>query len=145
PAACGFLAVLALALAGGFLSLSYEIFFFRTVSYASGSSAPAFALTFGAFLLGVASGSREASTNCATPSPEAIVRRAATAMLAANLVGLLFLPLLSHLAWLDRGIMPVAILMVYLVARFWGTLLPYLAELGIAADGKAGMRTALLY
>ena len=36
-------------------------------------------------------------------------------------------------------------LMVYLVARFWGALLPYLAELGIAADGHAGMRTALLY
>ena len=35
--------------------------------------------------------------------------------------------------------------MVYLVARFWGALLPYLAELGIAADGHAGMRTALLY
>jgi predicted membrane-bound spermidine synthase len=145
PAACGFLAVLVLALAGGFLSLSYEIFFFRTVSYASGSSATAFAITLGAFLLGVASGSREASTNCATLAREAIVRRAATAMLAANLVGLLFLPLLSHLAWLDRGIMPVAMLMVYLVARFWGPLLPYLAEVGIAADGKAGMRTALLY
>ena len=36
-------------------------------------------------------------------------------------------------------------LLVYLVARFWGALLPYLAELGIAADGHAGMRTALLY
>src|SRR5262249_44897794 len=31
-------AVLALAAAGGFVSLSYEIFFFRTVSFASGSS-----------------------------------------------------------------------------------------------------------
>ena len=36
-------------------------------------------------------------------------------------------------------------LMVFLVARFWGALLPYLAELGIAADARAGMRTALLY
>ena len=35
--------------------------------------------------------------------------------------------------------------MVYLVARFWGALLPYLAELGINADGDSGMRTALLY
>jgi predicted membrane-bound spermidine synthase len=39
----------------------------------------------------------------------------------------------------------VAILMVYLVARFWGALLPYLAELGVAADRHAGMRTAVLY
>src|SRR5262249_45413725 len=38
-----------------------------------------------------------------------------------------------------------AMLMVYLVARYWGALLPYLAELGIKADGDSGMRTALLY
>ena len=35
--------------------------------------------------------------------------------------------------------------MVYLVARFWGSLLPYLAEISIACDSRAGMRTALLY
>ena len=39
----------------------------------------------------------------------------------------------------------VAFLLVYLIARFWGALLPHLAEFGIAADGRAGMRTALLY
>ena len=39
----GFAAVLGLAAAGGFVSLSYEIFFFRTISYATGSSASAFA------------------------------------------------------------------------------------------------------
>src|SRR5216684_7593509 len=37
--ALGLAPVLALAAAGGFVSLSYEIFFFRIVSYASGSSA----------------------------------------------------------------------------------------------------------
>ena len=52
--------VLALAAAGGFVSLSYEIFFFRTVSYASGSSATAFAATLSAFLVGLASGARRA-------------------------------------------------------------------------------------
>ena len=36
-------------------------------------------------------------------------------------------------------------LMVYLIARLWGTLLPYLAEFGVAADRDTGMRTALLY
>jgi spermidine synthase len=41
--------VLMLAGFGGFVSLSYEIFFFRTVSYATGSSATAFAMTLGAF------------------------------------------------------------------------------------------------
>ena len=45
-----FCPVLVLAAAGGFVSLSYEIFFLHTVSYATGSSATAFATTFGAFL-----------------------------------------------------------------------------------------------
>ena len=55
------------------------------------------------------------------------------------------LPLLSHLAWLDRGVIGVAMLMAFFIARYWGALLPYLAELGISADARAGMRTALLY
>jgi len=63
----------------------------------------------------------------------------------ASVLGGLFLPLLNHLAWLDRGVIGVAILLVYLVARYWGALLPYLAELGVAADEHAGMRTGLLY
>lgn len=52
--------VLALVAAGGFISLSYEIFFFRTISYSTGSSASAFALMLSAFLIGIASGARQA-------------------------------------------------------------------------------------
>ena len=62
----------ALAAAGGFVSLSYEIFFFRTVSYATGSSATAFAVTLSAFLVGIASGSRQAGEYCETSSRAAI-------------------------------------------------------------------------
>jgi len=137
--------VLALAAAGGFVSLSYEIFFFRTVSYASGSSATAFAATLSAFLVGLASGSRQAGENCAALSRAEALRRAVRAVLSANFIGLAFLPLLDHLAWFDRGVIGVAMFMVYLAARFWGTLLPYLAELAVAADADAGMRTSLIY
>ena len=143
--ALGLAPVLALAAAGGFVSLSYEIFFFRIVSYASGSSATAFASTLSAFLVGLASGSRQAGDNCRHFSRAEAMRRAAGGLLKANLLGLVFLPLLSHVAWLDRGVIGVAMLMVFLVARYWGALLPYLAEFGIAADAQAGMRTAYLY
>jgi spermidine synthase len=137
--------VLSLAAAGGFVALSFEIFLFRTVSYASGSSATAFAVTLSAFLVGIASGARRAGRNCETLSRAEAMRRAVGALMKGSLLGLLFLPLLSHLAWLDRGVIGVAMLMVYLIARFWGSLLPYLAELGIAADSRAGMQTAQLY
>jgi spermidine synthase len=141
----GLAKVSALAVAGGFVSLSYEIFFFRTVSYATGSSATAFAVTLSAFLVGIASGSRQAGEYSETSSRAAIMRRMVDTLLMASVAGILFLPLLNALAWLDSGIVGVAILMVYLVARFWGSLLPYLAEVSIACDSRAGMRTAMLY
>ena len=143
--ALGLMAGCALAAAGGFVSLSYEIFFFRTISFTTGSSATAFALTLSAFLVGIASGAREAGETCETATHAEAMRRQIDALLMAGLLGILFLPLLAHLAWLGQGLVGVAIVVTYFVARFWGSLLPYLAELSIAADSKAGMHTGLLY
>jgi spermidine synthase len=138
-------AVLMFAAAGGFISLAYEIFFFHTVSYATGSSATAFATTLAAFLIGLASGARQAADNCTAAADGRVLRRAVSDLIWAAAIGACFLPLLGSFAWLDRGIIGVAFVLVYLFARFWGSLLPHLAEFGIAADDAAGMRTALLY
>jgi spermidine synthase len=137
--------VLLLAALGGFISLSYEIFLFRTISYASGSAATAFAVTLACFLAGIAGGARSAGKVCETLPPVDAMRKAADELVFANLIGLLFLPLMAQLAWLDRGVFVVALLVVYLIARCWGSLLPYLAQFGVAADDRAGMRTSLLY
>jgi predicted membrane-bound spermidine synthase len=133
------------AAVGGFVSLSYEIFFFRTVSFATGSSATAFALTLSAFLLGIASGSRQASSNCNGAEHAKLVRLPINALMKGALVGGLFLPLMEQSAILSFGLIPIAILMIYLLARFWGTLLPYLAEISIPPGPQTGMCTALLY
>jgi len=140
-----FLPTILLAAFGGFISLSYEIYLFRIVSYASGSSATTFALTLGCFLFGIAGGAHSAGKRCETSSRLDAMRKAVDEIIAANLIGLLFLPVLAHSAWLGRGAVGVALLLVYLVARRWGSLLPYLAQFGIAADEQAGMRTSLLY
>jgi len=144
-AVLGMRSVLLLAALGGFISLSYEIFLFRTVSYASGSSATAFAITLACFLFGIAGGARSAGKTCETFRPADIMRKAAEELVCANLAGLLFLPLMAHLAWLGVGVLAVAMLMIYLIARGWGSLLPYLAQFGVPADDRAGMRTSLLY
>jgi spermidine synthase len=137
--------VLALAAAGGFVSLSYEIFFFHTVSYATGSGATAFATTLAAFLIGLASGSQQGGRNCTAATADCATHRAVTDLIWAGVIGASFLPLLGSFAWLDRGIASIAFVLVYLFARFWGSLLPHLAEFGIAADERVGMRTAFLY
>ena len=73
------------------------------------------------------------------------MRKASDELVFANLVGLLFLPLMAHFAWLGTGVLGLAMAMVYLIALRWGSFLPYLAQFGVAADDNAGMRTSLLY
>ncbi|ABS25817.1 fused MFS/spermidine synthase [Anaeromyxobacter sp. Fw109-5] len=139
-----FAAVLGLGALGGFVSLSYEMFFFRTISYATGSSAPAFAITLCAFLVGLASGARRAARGCRR-GPRHALAAALRALLAGNALGWAFLPLAGAVAPLGWAALAVALALVFLVARSWGVLLPTLAHLGVPADRDAGMRTAQLY
>ena len=134
-----------LAGAGGFVSLSYEIFFFRTASFATGSSASAFALTLSVFLFGLASGARAAGRKCETTSSATLMQLPVKALLKANLVGIVFLPFLTYVAWFPPGMILGMIIMVYLSARYWGSLLPYLAGFSIRSDRRAGMHTSFLY
>ncbi len=135
----------AIAAAGGFVSLSYEIFFFRTVSFATGSSATSFAITLGVFLFGIASGAQQAGQVCETASRADAMRKLVDTLLKAVAAGIVFLPLLNYVSALPSGATIGALAVTYFVARFWGSLLPYLAQLSIAVDDKAGMRTAVLY
>jgi hypothetical protein len=136
--------VLLLATAAGALAMSYVLFFARAVSYATAPSQPAFVATLAAFLLGLAAGAHRAGRHCALFSVEELMRRAARSAMAANLIGLMALPLIDQLAWLDRAVIVAAMLLCVLIARACGALLPYLAELAIATDAPAGWRSALL-
>jgi hypothetical protein len=136
--------VLLLATAAGALAMSYVLFFARAVAYATAPSQPAFVATLAAFLLGLAAGARRAGRHCALFSAEELMRRAARSAMAANLIGLVALPLIDQLAWLDRAVIVVAMLLCVLIARACGALLPYLAELTITTDAPAGWRSALL-
>jgi predicted membrane-bound spermidine synthase len=142
--ALSFIAASMLAAVGGFVSISYEIFFFRTISFATGSTAPAFAFTLAAFLTGLASGARRAGSDCEN-AKDSIAERCVDSLIKGSLTGLFILPLLSHIGWLGPGIVAIAIAATYVCARFWGSFLPYLAHLSIAETSGAGMRTALLY
>jgi len=145
PPILGMPFVTLLAMLGGFVSLSYEIFLFRTISFATGSSSLAFALTLSGFLVGIAGGAHSAALACDKLPPADAMRKAATDLIWGNFFGALFLPLMTHFAWVGSGVIGMAIAMVYLIARQWGALLPYLSQFGISVDREAGMQTALLY
>jgi hypothetical protein len=136
--------MLALAAAAGLLSLSYALFFVRILSYAASSKEVVLTATLGGFLIGLAVGARRAATHCALFSAEEVMRRAARSAMAANLIGLAVLPLLAQFAWLDRALIVLAMLLGFLAARACGALVPYLAELSIPADARAGLRYALI-
>lgn len=137
-------AAVALAAASGLVALSYELFFFRTVSYATGSSASAFAVTLFAFLVGLAAGSRRAARRCRVSS-DAATRGAVRDVLVATAVGWAFLPVAARVASFGWIVLPVALAFIYAVARHFGVLFPTVTHLGVVADADAGMRTARLY
>jgi spermidine synthase len=136
--------VLLLAIVAGALAMSYVVFFARAVTYATAPSQPAFVATLAAFLLGLAAGVRRAGRHCALFSAEELMRRAARSAMAVNLIGLVALPLIAQLAWLDGAVIVVVMLLCVLIARAGGTLLPYLAELAITTDAAPAWRSALL-
>ncbi len=134
---------LALAFGSGFVSLSYEIFFFRIVSYISGGRPTDFTFTLCALLVGLASGARLSAESCRKSSN--VGKQALWGLLMANILGAAFLPVLAHVTILKTHIAVIAMLMIYMMARGWGRLLPSLAQLGVASDGQAGLRTSWLY
>jgi spermidine synthase len=136
--------VLLLAVVAGALAMSYVAFFARAVTYATGPSQAAFVATLAAFLLGLAAGARRAGRHCALFSAEELMRRAARSAMAVNLIGLVALPLIGQLAWLDGAVIVLLMLLCVLIGRACGALLPYLAELAITIDATSGWRSALL-
>jgi spermidine synthase len=136
--------VLLLAAVAGALAMSYVVFFARAVTYATAPNQAAFVATLAAFLLGLAAGARRAGRHCALFSAEELMRRAARSAMAINLIGLMVLPLIEQLAWLDGAVIVLVMLLCVLIARACGALLPYLAELTITIDAAAGRRSALL-
>lgn len=137
--------VVVLAFLSGLISLSFEILFFRVVSFATANSAFAFALTLGTFLIGLAGGARDTSILCGKGRSKVEIHRwLVLRLFAAGAIGAVFLPLLSHTAFLGMGMLAIALGAIYLLARVWGAFLPYLAELGVPADKHAGEKAGQL-
>lgn len=138
------LLTIALGFASGYVSLSYEILWYRTFAFATWGSAAVFALMLSFFLLGVAMGSSRAKRLCSAPGGDRRVylARLAWLLFAANVACVAVVPGMAFLAKVDWR---PAFLLVALGAGLLGAVLPVLAQFGIDPDDRAGYNLALVY
>jgi spermidine synthase len=142
-----FVAALVFAGVAGFISLSYEILWFRVSSYNSGGSPVTFGLLLGIYLGGIAIGSDIAGKFCrlhAGYERGQGIWWLAVVTFMANLVAWIVIPLMAVAAsspgkgWM--GAVPVVV-----ASALFGALLPLVSHIGIAPDARAGRGLARVY
>src|SRR5215471_7768922 len=136
---------LALAAVAGFISLCYEIVWYRLYSYASGGPAQCFAYVLGAFLAGIAFGSLLSRWICSQVSSDVarLARHIALLVLLANLLGFLIAPivalLVQHFSFLW------SLPLVGITAGLLGATFPLMCHISVRPDGDAGAGMSYLY
>jgi spermidine synthase len=140
--------ILALVIAAltGFVSLSYELLWFRVYSFVTEGSPRAFGLLLGAYLAGLAIGAFGSGIYCRRHN-ERGGRPQRTALgvfsFLASLVGFLAIPAIARVVTL--GSPRLVLVIVAIAAGFFGAILPLLSHLGIAPDSRAGGRLSYIY
>jgi spermidine synthase len=141
-----FAVALGVAALAGFIALSYEILWYRVISFASWGLPGAFGLLLAAYLFGLAVGARVAGALCQDDSQfgdRRQLRLLAGFAFVANLVAWLVVPAFGatskHYDW------PPALVAVAIAAALLGAILPFVAHFGIAPDERAGMRLSGVY
>jgi spermidine synthase len=141
-----YLALLGVVALAGFISLSYEILWFRAFSFASGGLPTIFGQLLFFYLVGLAIGAFVSRIFCrdrdATGDRRNLIPLAAF-VYVANLLGFLVLP---ALAWFATTLSaPAAMPFVAIAAGSWGAVLPLVSHFGIAPNVLAGSRLSYLY
>jgi spermidine synthase len=139
-----------LALAGGtgFLSLSYEILWFRAVSIASGGLAQAFAVTLGAYLGGIAIGSVIGRRWCSDPTGEnnRHLKALAVVLLTSGILGQVLVPCVAEVGLLGTGpLMVAAIVLIAFHGGLSGVAFPLICHHGVPPNARAGSSLAGIY
>ena len=144
-----FTVTLAISAASGCIALSYEILWFRAISFVSWSIASSFGILLGAYLTGIALGASVAGRLCRERAASTDTGRArelrllAVFTLVANLVSFAVVPALArlsqHHAW--PSVLPV----VGLAAALLGAVFPLVSHFGIDADERAGVQLSYVY
>ncbi|HKX09528.1 MAG TPA: fused MFS/spermidine synthase [Stellaceae bacterium] len=140
-----FLGVLAIAGVLGYVSLSYEIVWFRAFEIATNTTM-AFALILGAYLGGIANGSLRGQRLCTDDlSPARAAQSVAMAVLASSVLGFALLPIGADLGVTSLGYSVPMLILVFLQTSIASSAFPVLCHSGIAPDDQAGAGVSLVY
>jgi len=132
--------------ATGFISLSYEILWYRVHSFTTGGRAMAFPAMLGAFLLGIAVGSLMARRFCKGEAGTSERRALVHFVLFANAAAFLVAPLSARLATVvGATAYPIQLIPVALAAGLLGAVFPLVCHFGVAPDERAGSGLSVLY
>ena len=128
----------------GFISLGFEIIWFRVFALASSDRAPTFALLLSTYLAGIAAGSFIAGKHAENKSGKQIVFGVAIVILLAGGISPYLTPLT---AWLtSRGInFLVAVPGFFLVAALLGSVFTLVCKLAVPVGPAAGRGVSLIY
>ena len=141
-----FALALFVAAASGFIALSYEILWYRVISFASWGLPGAFGLLLAAYLFGIACGSRIAGAFCkddARAGDRKNLRTLAAFAFVANLAAWLVVPVFGWTA--KRWDWPPALIAVGLAAALLGAILPLVSHFAIKPDDQAGANVSYVY
>jgi spermidine synthase len=130
----------------GFIALSYEILWYRVISFASWGLPGAFGLLLASYLLGLALGARTAGAFCkdgTRTGDRRHLRTLAAFAFVANLSAWLVVPAFGWSAKIWDW--PPALLAVAVAAALLGAILPLVAHFGITPDDRAGANVSYVY
>jgi len=136
----------------GFAALSYEIIWYRLLAFGSGDTAAAFASLLGAYLFGLALGSRSVERYSQNCDRESAVRRLSTVMFASAMFAFAVGPM-SALALKfaspdsvgSRWPGSIILLLVCACASFFGATFPLVAHVSVNPARQAGASLSYLY
>jgi len=134
------------AAAAGFIALSYEIVWYRVVSFLTWSAPASFGVLLGFYLFGLAMGSIGSRFFCRDDRAKgklSALRPLALFVFFANVIGYFVVPSITRAAHSASPVLPL--LFVALAAGLLGAVLPLLAHFAIAPDDRAGQRLSYLY
>ena len=137
---------LVIAAASGFIALSYEILWYRVISFASLGLPGAFGLLLAVYLFGLALGARIAGAFCkddAAVGDRRNLRRLALFTFVANVLAWLVVPAFGWSARVSDW--PLALVAVALAAALLGAILPLVCHFGIEPDDRAGANISYVY